>query len=180
MTKPVNREGVLLGAFCAAFLIAGHGNSQAQTIDAAAIQDSATSAQNVNIEADSMEVLEAEKKAIFTGNVSAQRTGTILSSDRMTVTYRDVAQPDGSKRNDVSLIDAKGNVEIKTARQVITGEHAILDVAGDLLTVTGNVIVKEGSTVIRGARLKADLKAKTSSMTGGRVKGSFVPKSTSN
>jgi hypothetical protein len=42
------------------------------------------------------------------------------------------------------------------------------------------VIVKEGSTVIRGARLKADLKAKTSSMTGGRVKGSFVPKSTSN
>jgi len=98
----------------------------------------------------------------------------------MTVTYRDVAQPDGSKRNDVSLIDAKGNVEIKTARQVITGEHAILDVAGDLLTVTGNVVVKEGSTVIRGARLKADLKAKTSSMTGGRVKGSFVPKSTSN
>ena len=72
MTKPVNRERVLLGALCAAFLIAGHGNSRAQTIDAAAIQDSATSAQNVNIEADSMEVLEAEKKAIFTGNVSAQ------------------------------------------------------------------------------------------------------------
>jgi lipopolysaccharide export system protein LptA len=48
------------------------------------------------------------------------------------------------------------------------------------LTVTGNVVVTEGSTVIRGETLKANLKAKTSSMTGGRVRGSFVPDSSSN
>jgi lipopolysaccharide export system protein LptA len=149
--------------------------SQAQTVDTDTIKDSATSQQNVNIEADSMEVLEADKRAIFKGNVNAQRTGTRLRSDRMVVTYRDVPQADGSKRTDVALIDARGNVEIKTARQTITGEHAILDVAGDLLTVTGNVVVREGSTVIRGAKLRADLKRKTSSMTGGRVRGSFVP-----
>jgi lipopolysaccharide export system protein LptA len=96
----------------------------------------------------------------------------------MVVTYRDVQQADGSKRTDVALIDAQGNVKIQTPRQTITGDKAILDVAGDLLTVTGNVVVSEGSTVIRGAKLKADLKAKTSSMTGGRVRGSFVPKTT--
>ncbi len=150
-------------------------SAQAQTVDTDTIKDSATSQQNVNIEADSMEVLEADKRAIFKGNVNAQRTGTRLRSDRMVVTYRDVPQTDGSKRTDVALIDAQGNVEIKTARQTITGEHALLDVAGDLLTVTGNVVVREGSTVIRGAKLKADLKRKTSSMTGGRVRGSFVP-----
>lgn len=149
-----------------------------QTVDTDTIKESATSAQNVNIEADSMEVVEAEKRAIFKGNVSAQRTGTKLTSDRMVVTYRDVQQSDGSKRTDVALIDAQGNVEIRTQRQTITGQHAILDVAGDLLTVTGNVVVKEGSTVIRGAKLRADLKAKTSSMTGGRVRGSFVPRTT--
>jgi hypothetical protein len=37
----------------------------AQTVDTDTIKDSATSPQNVNIEADSMEVLEAEKRAIF-------------------------------------------------------------------------------------------------------------------
>lgn len=169
----------LLLAGCAGAIF-GAAGALAQTIDTDSIRDSATSSQNVNIEADSMEVLEAEKKAIFTGNVNAERTGTTLTSDRMVVTYKDVPLSDGSKRTDVSLIDAKGNVEIKTARQVITGEHAVLDVASDLLTVTGNVVVTEGSTVIRGSTLKANLKAKTSSMTGGRVKGSFVPDSSSN
>jgi lipopolysaccharide export system protein LptA len=154
-------------------------SAQGQTVDTDAIKDSATSQQNVNIEADSMEVLEADKRAIFKGNVNAQRTGTRLSSDQMVVTYQDVPLADGSRRTDVALIDAQGNVEITTARQTITGEHAVLDVAGDLLTVTGNVVVREGSTVIRGAKLKADLKRKTSSMTGGRVRGSFVPNSPS-
>jgi lipopolysaccharide export system protein LptA len=170
----------IYGALCGAVLSFGATTSWAQAIDTATIKGSATGTQEVNIEADSMEVQEAENKAIFTGNVTAERTGTRLTSDRMVVTYREVAQSDGSQRTDVALIDARGNVEIKTARQVITGEHAILDVAGDLLTVTGNVVVTEGSTVIRGAKLKADLKAKTSYMTGGRVKGSFVPDSSSN
>jgi lipopolysaccharide export system protein LptA len=180
MMKLVNRPRAILAISCLTALIAISGRLGAQTIDATTIRSSATSAQNVNIEADSMEVVEAEKRAIFTGNVSAERTGTRLTSDRMVVTYSDVMQSDGSKRTDVALIDARGNVEIKTARQMITGEHAILDVAGDLLTVTGDVVVREGSTIIRGAKLRADLKAKTSSMTGGRVKGSFVPSSSSN
>ena len=179
MTKSAKswRQALFLAAW-AGLIAAEPGFVGAQTVDTDSIKESATSPQNVNIEADSMEVVEAEKRAVFKGNVRAQRTGTKLSSDRMVVTYRDVQQADGSKRTDVALIDARGNVEIRTPRQTITGEHAILDVSGDLLTVTGNVIVKEGSTIIRGSKLRADLKAKTSSMTGGRVKGSFVPRTT--
>jgi lipopolysaccharide export system protein LptA len=179
MTKRIN-VGFRVASMLSVVCISIAALAQAQTIDTDAIKSSAASSQNVNIEADSMEVLEAQKKAIFAGKVRAERTGTKLTSDHMVVTYKDVPQADGSNRTDVSLIDAKGNVEIRTARQVITGEHAILDVAGDLLTVTGNVMVKEGNTIIRGVKLKADLKAKTSSMTGGRVKGSFVPDSSSN
>lgn len=174
------KEFGLLASICSAILLAGSGKAFSQTVDAAAIAGSVKGEQNVDVEADSMEVLEAEKKAVFTGNVSAERTGTRLNSDLMVVNYAEVVQADGSKRTDVTMIDAKGNVQITTARQVITGDRAILDVAGDLLTVTGNVVVKEGNTVVTGAKLTADLKAKTSSMTGGRVKGSFVPRSSSN
>jgi lipopolysaccharide export system protein LptA len=174
------KEFGLLASISLAIAIAGSGEAISQTVDAAAIAGSVKGGQNVDVEADSMEVLEAEKKAVFTGNVSAQRTGTRLNSDLMVVNYAEVVQADGSKRTDVTIIDAKGNVQITTARQIIMGDRAILDVAGDLLTVTGNVVVKEGNTVVRGAKLTADLKAKTSSMTGGRVKGSFVPKSSSN
>jgi lipopolysaccharide export system protein LptA len=171
------RQAFLLAAW--AGLVAMEPTSlRAQTVDTDSIKQSATGPQNVNIEADSMEVLEAEKRAVFKGNVHAQRTETRLTSDRMVVTYRDVQQADGSKRTDVAMIDAQGNVKIRTPRQTITGDNALLDVASDLLTVTGNVVVTEGSTVIRGTKLKADLKAKTSSMTGGRVRGSFVPRNT--
>jgi lipopolysaccharide export system protein LptA len=179
MGKLLNLQPGLVALGVAVSTVA-NGELGAQTLDAATIQESVSSRQNANIEADSMEILEAEKKAIFSGNVSAERTGTRLSSDKMVVTYADELQPDGSKKTDVTHIDAKGNVEIKTARQTITGEHALLDVKSDELTVTGNVVVREGNTVIRGEKLKADLKSKTSSMTGGRVKGSFVPRTSSN
>jgi lipopolysaccharide export system protein LptA len=181
MTKWVwLREFGLPGVICLALGMAGSDVATSQTVDTVAIAGAVKGQQNVDVEADSMEVLETEKKAVFTGNVSAVRTGTKLNSDLMVVNYAEVVQADGSKRTDVTIIDAKGNVQITTARQVITGDRAILDVAGNLLTVTGNVVVKEGETVVKGTKLTADLKAKTSSMTGGRVKGSFVPKSSSN
>jgi lipopolysaccharide export system protein LptA len=174
------REFGLTGSICLAITMASSGEATSQTVDTVAIAGAVKGQQNVDVEADSMEVVEAEKKAVFTGNVSAVRTGTRLNSDLMVVNYAEMVQADGSKRTDVTIIDAKGNVQITTARQVITGDRAILDVAGNLLTVTGNVMVKEGDTIVRGTKLTADLKAKTSSMTGGRVKGSFVPKSSSN
>jgi lipopolysaccharide export system protein LptA len=122
-----------------------------------------------------MEVLEAEKKAIFTGNVSGERAGTRFWGDRMTVNYANAVRADGSKKTEVTIVDVDGNVTIKTATQTITGERAQLDVRSDTLTVTGNVKVVQGRTVINGSTLKVNLKSKTSAMTGGRVKGSFVP-----
>jgi lipopolysaccharide export system protein LptA len=45
-----------------------------------------------------------------------------------------------------------------------------------VLDVTGNVKVVQGKTVLRGPRLNVNLKTKYTKMTGGRVKGRFVPK----
>jgi lipopolysaccharide export system protein LptA len=135
------REFGLLGSICLAITLAGSGEAISQTVDTVAIAGAVKGQQNVDVEADSMEVVEAEKKAVFTGKVSAVRTGTRLNSDVMVVNYAEMVQADGSKRTDVTIIDATGNVQITTARQVITGDRAILDVAGNLLTVTGNVVV---------------------------------------
>jgi lipopolysaccharide export system protein LptA len=98
-----------------------------------------------------------------------------MASERMEVNYADAQQGDGSKKTEVTVINASGGVKITTGRQVITGRDAILDVKGNQLTVKGSVVVTEGSTVIHGETLKVDLKTKVSAMTGGRVKGSFIP-----
>ncbi len=81
----------------------------------------------VNIEADQMEILDADKKAVFTGNVDATRGDTRLSAEKLTVTYADVKQPDGSSKTDATDLDARGNVTIRTPKETITGEWAKFD-----------------------------------------------------
>ena len=46
----------------------------------------------------------------------------------------------------------------------------------DKLVVGGNVKLVQGSTVLVGNELRTDLKTKRTQMSGGRVKGSFLPK----
>jgi lipopolysaccharide export system protein LptA len=43
------------------------------------------------------------------------------------------------------------------------------------LTVEGNVVVEQGSSVVKGSKLLVDLTSNRSQMTGGRVKGLFTP-----
>ena len=130
----------------------------------------------VNIEANEMEILDAENKAVFRGAVDATRGGTNLKADVLTVTYADVKQPDGTSRSDATDLDAKGNVKITTAKEVITGDWAKFDPQANSLVVGGNVKLVQGSTVLTGRELKADLDTDKIQMTGGRVKGSFLPK----
>jgi lipopolysaccharide export system protein LptA len=146
-----------------------------QSVDSEGIAAASDSSRDVNVEADNMEVLEAEKKAIFTGNVKGERAGTRFRGDRMTIHYVDTVRDDGSKKTQVTTVDVIGNVEIVTATQTITGDSANLDLRSDILTVSGDVKVTQGKTVINGTTLKVNLKTKTSAMVGGRVKGSFVP-----
>lgn len=130
----------------------------------------------VDIVANEMEILDAEKKAIFRGAVDATRGTTNLKSDMLTVTYSDVKQPDGTTKTDATDLDAKGNVTITTPEETITGDWAKYNPQTEKLVVGGNVKLVQGATVLVGNELRSDLKTKRTQMSGGRVKGSFLPK----
>ena len=130
----------------------------------------------VNIEADQMEILDAEKKAIFRGNVDATRGDVNLKASELTVTYAEVKQADGTAKTDATNLDARGAVTIKTRRETITGDWAKFDPQSNKLVVGGNVKLVQGSTVLTGKELHADLDTNKVEMSGGRVKGSFLPK----
>jgi lipopolysaccharide export system protein LptA len=130
----------------------------------------------VDVEANSMEIIEANKQAIFRGAVDAVRGDQHMRSDEMVVDYADVKQPDGTMKTEVSNLDAKGNLTITTKTQVITGDWAKMNVQANTLVVGGNVKVVQGKTVLTGEKLDVDLKTNHTLMSGGRVKGSFVPK----
>lgn len=133
----------------------------------------------VDIVSNQMEILDSEKKAIFTGAVDATRGTTNLKSDSLTVTYSDVKQPDGTTKTDATDLDAKGHVIITTPKETITGEWAKYDPQNEKLVVGGNVKLVQGTTTLYGEELHSDLKTNRTQMTGGRVKGSFLPKDNS-
>ena len=130
----------------------------------------------VEIESDRMEVKDEENISIFTGNVIAKRSDMTLNAENLVAHYAEVKQADGSTKNEISNFEASGNVVIVTDKQKVTGSKATLNYGTNDLTVTGNVTVTQGSTVLRGPKLEANLDTDKMVMTGGRVRGSFVPK----
>ena len=131
----------------------------------------------VDVSADTMEIIDAEHKTIFRGNVIAVRPSDTTKSDQMTVTSADEKQTDGSTKSVTKFVDCQGNVNITTKTATIIGDWCKLDVLNDKLVVGGaNVSLTQGQTVINGKQLDVDLKTNHLNMTGGRVKGSFVPK----
>ena len=130
----------------------------------------------VEVEANEMEIIEADKQAIFRGLVDAVRGEEHIRADTMTVFYSDVKQADGTSKSQVSKLDAVGNVTVTTPKQVITGEWAKMDVEANTLVVGGKVKLVEGKTTLQGEKLDVDLNTHRTLMSGGRVKGSFVPK----
>jgi lipopolysaccharide export system protein LptA len=130
----------------------------------------------VDITANEMEILDAEKKAIFRGAVDATRGDTNIKSDVLTVTYADVKQPDGTTKTDATDLDAKGSVTITTPKETITGDWAKYNPQTEKLTVGGKVKLVQETTVLQGNLLETDMKTNRTEMKGGRVKGSFLPK----
>lgn len=132
--------------------------------------------ESVDIESNEMEIIDADKRAVFRGDVIAKRSTETIRAKEMLVDYVEVKQADGSMKSEVDTMDCKGPVTITTDTQKITGDHALFHIRKDLLVVTGNVTVTQGKTVLKGPEMHADLKTKRTVMKGGRVKGSFVPK----
>ena len=136
----------------------------------------AKEAVNVEVEADQMEIIDAEHKTIFTGNVISTRPSETIRADQMVVTSSEIKQTDGTTKSVTDRVDAQGNVTIKTKNQTITGGKAIFHIQENTLEVVGNVHVTQGTSNVRGEKLTVDLDTNHLQMSGGRVKGSFVPK----
>ena len=156
----------LAAVFAAALVLMSAATPRAQT---------ASEPVAVDIAANEMEILDAEKKAIFRGAVDATRGTTNLKADTLTVTYAEVKQADGTMKTDATDLDARGNVTIKTPRETITGDWAKFNPQTNKLVVGGAVKLVQGATVLTGNELRADLNTDKIQMMGGRVKGSFLP-----
>lgn len=117
----------------------------------------------IEITADALEVLQADRVATFTGNVDAVQGELVLSADQLRVHYRSGDEPEEEaaaaqdNSGTIRRIEALGNVFLTSPQETAQGEVGVYDVAGNQVTLEGSVVLTRDDNVIRGQRLEMDL-----------------------
>lgn len=129
----------------------------------------------IQFEAESLEVREQDRMAIFSGNVVVRQNDTVLKTATLTVTYAGEANTTGAQQ--VKKLEAAGSVFVTSGPQTASGDNAVFDTEANTIVVTGNVVLTQGANVIRGPKLTIDINSGQAKMAGGRVQMLIEPKS---
>lgn len=146
----------------------------------------------IEITADSLDVIQENQKAVFTGNVVVIQGNVKIQSDKMTVFYKNSAEKKQSDEatmgsNAISKILTDGHVVLTTQDESAKGDNGIYDVEANMVYLTGHVILSKGKNVLSGNKLEYNLTTGQSRVTGGagvkvgektsngRVRGVFIP-----
>lgn len=131
----------------------------------------------IQIEADSLEVFDKDRNAVFTGNVRVVQKDTVLRTQRLRVFYEgngaaDLAQgaAAGNGSQAIRRFEAEGKVMITQKEQTVTGDKGWFDMTSQTAQITGGVVLTQAKNVARGDRLSIDLKSGQYKLDGaGRV-----------
>ncbi|TCT10695.1 lipopolysaccharide export system protein LptA [Tepidamorphus gemmatus] len=139
----------------------------------------------VRIEADQLEVFDADKTAVFSGNVVVRQGDTSMRTAQLKVFYSGdgLVSEGASSGQRVSRLEATGKVLINAKGQTATGDWAVFEMDTQLVTLGGNVVLSQGKNVLRGTELVVNLEtgqsrlvsAKPEGTGGGRVQGLLIP-----
>ena len=130
----------------------------------------------IEITADSLEVTQKERLAVFRGNVDAVQGRMKLTASEIRVRYR--SGSGGESVGAISRIDATGGVRFATPSETAEGDTGVYDVDARRITLTGSVVLTRGDNVLRGEKLTLDLATGRSRIESSeRVRGLFQPKS---
>lgn len=143
----------------------------------------------IKIDANKLDVLDKDSKAVFSGNVVAVQGETTVRCSVMTVFYEGrgqggtpkPAQPAAQgEGNDgaIKRIECAGPVTVVSKTQAATSDNAVFDRANNKVIMTGNVALNDGPNITRGDQLVYDTQTGVANVTSkGRVQGFFVPNS---
>jgi lipopolysaccharide export system protein LptA len=144
----------------------------------------------IKIDANKLDVLDKDNKAIFSGNVVAVQGETTVRCSVMTVFYegrgqggaakpaQPAAQGQGANDGAIKRIECTGPVTVVSKTQAATSDNAVFDRVSNKVIMTGNVALNDGPNITRGDQLVYDTQTGVANVTSkGRVQGFFVPNS---
>jgi lipopolysaccharide export system protein LptA len=137
----------------------------------------------VDVTADRLEAINEECRAIWSGSAEAVQDQSRLRANTITLINVKTAGRCGV----LDRMEAVGEVFYVTPQQTVRSDSAIYTAANDTIVMSGQVVVAQGTNVLRGDRLSIVVKTGKATMeTGakgrgkpGRVRGVFYPNKSS-
>ncbi|MDO5612724.1 MAG: LptA/OstA family protein [Paracoccus sp. (in: a-proteobacteria)] len=128
----------------------------------------------VEVSADSLSVNQADGTALFQGNVVIGQGEMRLSAQSVRVEYADGAGAgtDGQRR--IRALDASGGVVLVSGPDAAEAKSARYEVDSGMVTLSGDVLLTQGSNVMSGDRIVVNL-ADGTAQAQGRVRSVLQP-----
>ena len=138
----------------------------------------------VRIDAASLQVIDKEQKAIYSGDVVAIQGQSTLRCSKLTIYYsqakkdeKDASAPSATGSS-IKKLDCDGPVSVVSTTQTATGDHGLFDAERETVTLTGNVVLADCENVQRGDKLVYNTRTGIANVTNNgnrRVQGVFTP-----
>ncbi|MEM6856988.1 MAG: LptA/OstA family protein [Pseudomonadota bacterium] len=134
----------------------------------------------VSVDASRIDVQERENRVAFSGDVVVTQDNLTVRAQRMLLNYVDAGSLE------LQRITATGGVSVARGNERATGDTAVYDFNRRIITLAGDVRLRQGQNTLVGGRLVIDLDTGVSSVDGrasgtgadtpqnGRVRGVFT------
>ena len=156
------RRGVaaVLAAICLFFLA---------TLHPAIAAKNGTERQKTRITSDSVVYAGGNETIVFRDNVHVLRSDFRLWCEKMTVHLSDAGQQkgrEGSRAQDFEKIVAEDNVRLRMENRNATCRKAVYISDTEVITLWGNVRIRDGRNRIQGEKVRMDLARNTTEVIG--------------
>ena len=175
MRKSLSTSGWLVGAavmLAGAAAVAAQPAKQAEPAQQSGAMAgfSANRDQPVKITSNTLEVRDKSHQATFMGEVKLVQGDTTITCRALTVFYEDTPTAGAKKgapppdanapkqsNTQIKRAEAKGDVLITQKDQTASGDNGVYDMKSNTMTLTGNVVVTQGTSVMRGERMVVNM-----------------------
>lgn len=154
--------GYAAGGFALTLIVAGGMNVNAQGIGKGVGRGIAAhdTRAPVSVDAGRIDVSERANRVAFSGDVVVTQAGLTVRARRMLLDYVN------ADTLELQRITATGGVSVVRGRERATGDNAVYDFNRRIITLAGNVQLRQGENTLSGGRLVIDLDAGVSSVDG--------------
>lgn len=132
----------------------------------------------LTIEANRLDMKDARKLLVYTGNILVANGPSTLKSSDLTIHLDGAAAGAGSTTDRVNRIEANGPVVINTQKEAYSGNRLQYDRQTNKIYLSGNVTIQQGDGLTKADNLEFDKGNNTALLTGNVVfqKGAAVVK----